>query len=100
MEVIKNVSEWKPEILLALESKVNEFQLMGYAKATNENIWKCLTEKVWKGNPPKRLYEVIQDILHLSSNIYMSYLTVNAYQDNDLMASINALTGGNLEEAE
>lgn len=100
MEVIKNVKEWKPDVLLALESKVNEFKLMGYAQASNENIWKCLEVKVWKGNPPKRLFEVIQDIFHLSSNIYMSYLTVNAYQDNDLMASINALTEGNQEEAE
>lgn len=98
MEVSRTVSDWKLELLLALESKTEEFQLMGYARTTNEDVWKCLEQKVWKGNPQKRLYEVVQDILHLASNTYISYLTVNAYQDNDLMASIAALTAGNLGE--
>lgn len=99
MEETKNVNEWKPELQPALESKASEFQLMGYNQATNEDIWKCLEQKVWKGNPPKRLYEVVQDIFHLASNIYMSYLTVNAHQDNDLMASITALTEDSTDKA-
>ncbi|MFC4558926.1 post-transcriptional regulator [Virgibacillus kekensis] len=100
LEVIKTVNEWKPVLRHALESKASEFQLLGYNKATPADIWKCLEQKVWKGNPPKRLYEVVQDIFHLSSSLYMSYLTVNAYQDDDLMASIAALTSGSQEEAE
>ncbi len=93
LEIRKTVDSWKKELKPALESKVSEFQLMGYSRATEEDIWNCLMKKVWKGNPEKRLHEVIQDVLHLSSNIYMSYLTVDAYQDDDLMASIAALTG-------
>ncbi|WP_234982546.1 post-transcriptional regulator [Ornithinibacillus halophilus] len=95
MEVMeKTVDEWKPALLPALESKVDELQLLGYSKTSIDDVWKCLVEKVWKGNPSKRLFEVTQDILHLNTNIYMSYLTVSAYQDNeDLMASIAALTG-------
>ncbi|HLS07576.1 post-transcriptional regulator [Lentibacillus sp.] len=88
----KPVEEWKSEIGPALKSKVTELGLMGYNQATSEDIWNCLVEKVWKGNPSKRLYEVVQDIFHLSSNIYMSYLTVNAHQDENLAASIAALT--------
>ncbi len=83
----------------ALDSKTSEFKLMGYSQATGDDIWDCLVQKVWKGNPTKRLHEVTQDIFHLASNLYMSYLTVNAYQENDdLMASIAALTGGQTEE--
>lgn len=93
MEIRKTVDTWKKELKPALESKAGEFRLMGYSRATEEDIWNCLVKKVWKGNPEKRLHEVVQDILHLSSNIYMSYLTVDAYQDDDLMASIAALTG-------
>ncbi|MFS0672920.1 post-transcriptional regulator [Ornithinibacillus sp. 179-J 7C1 HS] len=93
MEIIKTVDNWKEELKPALESKALEFQLMGYSKATEEDVWNCLSKKVWKGNPEKRLYEVVQDVLHLSSTIYMSYLTIDAYQDDDLMASIAALTG-------
>lgn len=95
---IRAVTEWKPLIKHVLDSKMEEFVLMGYSQATNENIWKCLEEKVWKKNQKKRLYEVVQDVFHLQSNTYMSYLTINAYQnDDDLMASIAALTGKNLD---
>ncbi|GIO27654.1 post-transcriptional regulator [Ornithinibacillus bavariensis] len=96
MEVIKTVNDWKKELGSALRSKADEFHMMGYKEATEENIWDCLVKKVWKGNPEKRLYEVIQDIFHLRSSIYMSYITVDAYQsfqDEDLMASIQALMG-------
>ncbi|MUK86999.1 hypothetical protein GMD78_01100 [Ornithinibacillus sp. L9] len=94
MELVKSVEEWKSLLYPVLESKALEFQMMGYSKATNEDIWDCLVKKVWKGNPSKRIHEVVQDVLHLGSNIYMSYITVNAYQDDDLMASIAALTKG------
>jgi len=97
LENLKTVSAWKSLIIPALESKSSEFRLQGYEEATSEDVWKCLTERVWKGNPEKRLYEVVQDIFHLGSNVYMSYLTLNAYQENDLMDSIAALTVANEE---
>lgn len=92
LEIVRSVNEWKDMMQPALESKKGEFQLMGYEKASTEEIWNCLVLKVWKGNPPKRVYEVVQDIFHLASNIYLSYLTVKAYEDDDLMASIQAVT--------
>lgn len=89
---MRSVNDWKEAMKPALESKRSEFQLMGYSKASTEEIWSCLVLKVWKGNPEKRLYEVAQDIFHLGSSIYLSYLTVKAYEDDDLMASIQAVT--------
>ncbi len=92
----KTVKEWKSYIIPALESKESEFKLVGYTDVTQDEIWRCLEEKVWKGNPKKKLYEVIQDIFHLPPSIYMNFMTVNALQseDDDLMASIEALTKG------
>ncbi|MGM8364687.1 post-transcriptional regulator [Virgibacillus sp. W0181] len=96
MEQLKTVRDWKASIEPALISKAREFQLMGYKEATPEGIWECLNTKLWKNNPSKRLHEVVQDIFHLNTNIYMSYLTVNAQvQEDDLMASIHALNEGN-----
>lgn len=92
MEMQHTVDEWKQSIIPALNSKADELEMLGYAQATPEDVWKCLKEKVWKGDPEKRLYEVVQDIFHLSSNIYLSYLTMASYQNEDLMASIAALT--------
>ncbi|XKF66261.1 post-transcriptional regulator [Virgibacillus necropolis] len=95
MEIVRGVNEWKQMMEPALESKKSEFQLMGYSQASTEEIWNCLVQKVWKGNPSKRVYEVAQDIFHLASNVYLSYLTVKAYEDDDLMASIHAVTNMN-----
>lgn len=89
----QTVNEWKPIIKYAIDSKVSEFVEMGYTRATQEDIWKCLQDRLWKGNPVMRIHEVVQDVMHLNVNIYMSYLTLDSYQNDDLMASIAALTG-------
>lgn len=87
----QSVEQWKRFMQPALDSKTSEMKLMGYSKVTNHEIWDCLMKKVWKGSPPDRLYEMTQDIFHLSTNVYMSYLTLHAQQDDNLMASIQAL---------
>lgn len=98
MEEVKTVTQWRDEVAPVLISKVDELQLMGYERATKEEVWQCLEKKVWKGNPEKRLYEIVQDILHLSSHTYVSFLTVEAYQDEDLIASIEAINQGQKED--
>jgi len=93
MDIEQPVKEWESMIRPALESKAYEFKLAGYSRVSVEDVWSCLERKVWKGNPTKRLYEVVQDILHLDGSVYMSYLTLDVYkEDHDLMASIAALT--------
>ncbi|MDX8047682.1 post-transcriptional regulator [Gracilibacillus sp. S3-1-1] len=89
----KQVSLWKHELEEVLESKVTEFHLLDYSKATKEDIWDCLSEKVWKGNPDKPLYEVVQDILHLKPSLFMTYLTQQSLMDDDLEESLHALLG-------
>lgn len=98
MDIEQTVDEWKPMVLPALESKESEFLQMGYTRATKDDIWKCLKEKLWKGNPTKRIHEVVQDIFHLSANEYISYLTQESYQDEGLLASIAAITGQSEED--
>src|SRR5690625_1739530 len=89
----KTVQEWKPYIIPALESKRSEFKTIGYEDVTEAMIWRCLEEKIWKGNPKKRLHEIIQDIFHLQTTTYMNFVQVEALQgqDDDLMASIQAV---------
>ncbi|MBM7554648.1 post-transcriptional regulator [Thalassobacillus pellis] len=95
METRKPVSFWKKQVSPVIQSKVEEFQHMGYSKAESEDVWQCMKKKVWKGDPAKNLHEVVQDILHLNTSIYISYLTVQAHQEDDLMASIAALQPDN-----
>ncbi len=87
----KPVLEWRNKVKPVLDSKRKEFFIIGYSKTTNDDIWDCLVDRIWEGNPNKRLHEVVQDILHLTSSVYMNYLTLSTYQDDDLMESINAL---------
>lgn len=88
----KTVQEWKTHIIPALYTKQSEFKLMGYPEITCDDIWACLEEKIWKGNPKKRLHAITQDIFHLSVSTYMSYLTVSALkEDDDLISSIQAV---------
>ncbi|MBN8236747.1 post-transcriptional regulator [Halobacillus kuroshimensis] len=91
MEPYKRVGLWKKEVAPVTKSKAEEFRLLGYPRATQAEIWNCLMSKVWKGEPEMRLHQVVQDIFHLSSHTYTSYLTVEAYQNDDLLASIEAL---------
>ncbi|AXI09571.1 hypothetical protein CUC15_11835 [Oceanobacillus zhaokaii] len=93
MTIIQQCNEWKTMVEPVLVSKAAELRLMGYSQATAGDVWTCLVEKVWKGNPEKRIHEIVQDIFHLGSGIYLSYLTIQSYQNDDLMASIAALTG-------
>ncbi|MCA0969966.1 post-transcriptional regulator [Halobacillus litoralis] len=88
----KSVHKWKKQIDPVLTSKVEELRMMGYERVTKEEVWHCLVKKVWKGEPEKRLYEMVQDVFHLSSHTYVSYLAAEAYQDEDLLASIEAVT--------
>ncbi len=92
----KSVQEWKSTVIPALLSKQGEFKLIGYDEVTTKELWECLEARVWKGNPTKRLHEVVQDIFHLPTATYMSFITVNALRsdDDDLLASIQAVNEG------
>jgi len=89
----RHVDAWKEMIYPALKSKQEELEMLGYEQATPEGVWKCLCVKIWKGEPEKRLHEIVQDIFHLKSSIYLSYLTIQSYENDDLAASIEALIG-------
>ncbi|MFD1065365.1 post-transcriptional regulator [Oceanobacillus locisalsi] len=89
----QHVDAWKDMIYPALISKKEELEMLGYEQATPEDVWKCLSVKVWKGEPEKRLHEMVQDIFHLKSSVYLSYLTIQSYENDDLAASVEALLG-------
>lgn len=98
LSIKKPVSKWKPEVTEIVESKVREFHLLEYTKATADDVWLCLVEKIWKGDPEKSLHEVVQDIFHLSPNVYMTYLTQQSLMDNDLKETLDAILGAVSQE--
>ncbi|MEQ6375803.1 post-transcriptional regulator [Bacillaceae bacterium S4-13-58] len=91
MEEEKSVLQWKKTLLPFLESKAEELKVMGYDKTKPEDVWDCLMKKVWKKEKNLRLHQAVQDVMHLSTQIFMSYLTMKAYESNDLFAQIREL---------
>ncbi len=88
---VRPVHEWKSDVRPVIVSKVEEFQMLGYPSVSEEEIWRCMEKKVWRGQPEKRIYEVVQDLFHLDSGTYMSFLAHETYKDTDLMTQIQSL---------
>ncbi|MDG5786443.1 post-transcriptional regulator [Evansella sp. AB-P1] len=74
--------EWKKEVDTILDSKVEEWKLLGYEKVKKEEIWDCFMKKLPRLDAPEpmRLYWVVSELFHLKVNDYMNWLTLEAYQ--------------------
>jgi hypothetical protein len=75
------IEAYREQLSIVLESKVEEFQMLGYDRVTKEDVWKCLKTRKWKKvDSDVRLYELVNDVLTLTANDYMTFLTMKAYQ--------------------
>lgn len=72
---------WKEDMEPVLTSKVEEFHLLGYDKATKEEIWNCVTERLRKKKTYIPFYMFTDELLNLKASIYMTWLTVHSYKE-------------------
>ncbi|WP_062049759.1 post-transcriptional regulator [Bacillus sp. JCM 19034] len=72
---------WKEEVEPALRSKVDEFHLLGYDRATKEEVWKCVLYQLRKKKEFIHKHAFVNHILTLKSQTYMTWLTIHAYND-------------------
>ena len=86
MEKQHPYERFRSEMLLALESKQEEFQLLGYPEVKVDDIWMYLTKKKWKKtNPDVRAHEVFQGIMSVKVADYMNYATIEALREGESM---------------
>ena len=86
MEKQHPYEKFRSEMLLALESKQEEFQLLGYPEVKGRDIWMYLTKKKWKKpNPEIRAHEVFQDIMSVKVADYMNFATIQALREGEAM---------------
>ncbi|PYZ98806.1 hypothetical protein CR205_09605 [Alteribacter lacisalsi] len=84
-----NFDSWKEELMPALESKAEEWQMFGYEKVTVEDVWQCATVKWQKDikrgdlEEPFRIHRLLGDVMSLKSSEYMNFLTMEAYKAPD-----------------
>ncbi|BAD76868.1 hypothetical conserved protein [Geobacillus kaustophilus HTA426] len=71
----------REQLMPALESKCDEFRLLGYTQVTMDGLWECLCSRKWKHRPAeKKLHELVSDIFSLSPSEYMMFLTMRSYK--------------------
>lgn len=76
--------EYRTLVEPALMSKLEEFELFGYDKVTEEELWEFLTKKRWKRvNEERKLHEIVNDILSLNVSDYITYATIEAFKSSD-----------------
>ncbi|MCT8139539.1 post-transcriptional regulator [Anaerobacillus sp. CMMVII] len=71
---------WKDDVMPALTSKVEEFHMLGYDRATEEELWECVLAKLRKEKKFVQINHLVSVILTLKVNDYMTWLTVGAYK--------------------
>ncbi len=73
--------QFRDAVKPALLSKIEEFQLFGYDKVTEEELWNYLIKKKWKRDrEEKLLYQIVNDIFDVKVGEYMNYATVEAFK--------------------
>ncbi len=74
-----------------LESKAEEFTVLGYGKISKQNLWEYLTRKKWrKHREGIRVYELVSDILSVKVGEYMNYATVEAYKSPNWFTELDS----------
>jgi hypothetical protein len=70
--------ELKKKLQEILESKRDEFHMLGYDGATIDEIWECVISKYKKEWP--QFFQTVNDIYALKPTTFMNWLTMNAYK--------------------
>lgn len=80
-------SIWREDVDAILESKREEFALLGYKKATKDDIWDCVMEKLKKKEESVRLHVLVNYILSLKLNEYMNKVAMDSYKEGSTYTS-------------
>ncbi len=78
MKKLDKASLLKEKLKEVIESKVDEFHLLGYDSVTEEEIWECITSRYNNDWPP--LHRMVNDIYALKVTDFMNWLTLGAYR--------------------
>ncbi|GAA3321146.1 post-transcriptional regulator [Ectobacillus funiculus] len=76
------IDAYRQELNVVLQSKVEEFHMLGYDRVTEQEIWTCLKSKKSGNGYQKKLKSIssLMMFLTLSTSDYMTYLTMQAYK--------------------
>ncbi|MBP3038014.1 post-transcriptional regulator [Bacillaceae bacterium Marseille-Q3522] len=72
---------FKLKIKPVLQSKLEEFALLGYGTVQEEELWTFLTKKVWKTvKEDIKLFEIIEAVFAVKISDVLNYISIEAYK--------------------
>lgn len=79
--------QYRSQVKPVLNSKIEEFHLLGYDTIKEDELWVFLTKKKWK-KPSEdiRISELVQEILNVKVADFMNYTTIEAFKTADLFS--------------
>lgn len=84
MSSIHEFEHYRTTVKPALNSKVEEFSLLGYGTIHEQQLWDFLINKKWrKVKEERKLYEIIDDIMSVKAGEYMNYASVEALKHSE-----------------
>lgn len=97
--------EWKAVVYPALESKVKEFETLGYKNIHIDEIWEMSVNQMRKRQAAPVLHTIVQTILHMKMHDYMQQKTIESYKKieqkknyDEALEEILAQVSGNVAE--
>jgi len=82
LESTKMLESLRDQLKPAILSKLNEFEILGYESVQEDDIWKFLLMKKWRKlkEDDIQLHKLVNDILSVRIQEYMTFITVEAFQ--------------------
>ncbi|PEJ51785.1 MULTISPECIES: post-transcriptional regulator [unclassified Bacillus (in: firmicutes)] len=77
----QQAAEFKPTLQVVIESKLDEFRMLGFDTVSEDELWECLEKTIWrKKEEEPKLFQLVEDILSLTVNDYMNYVRIEAFK--------------------
>lgn len=82
--------QFRSQVKPVLNSKIEEFHILGYDTIKEDDLWVFLTKKKWKKPSEEiRISELVQEILNVKVADYMNYATIEAFKTVDLYSVLS-----------
>jgi hypothetical protein len=81
---LNDMEKWRTIIGPFLQSKLDEFQLLGLNHLKMDEFWQFVKESLEKKKEekPERIHEVVAAVMALTVNDYMNKLRVDLFKDS------------------
>lgn len=85
-ESFDDLEKWRKEIAPFLQSKLDEFHLLGLNHLKMDEFWQFVKESLGKKKEdrPERIHEVVAAVMSLTVNDYMNKIRMDMFKDNSL----------------